>query len=250
MVRIQRLHVPLWATILCLLFSGGCAAPNYRTRPDAVNRSREIRSVALLSPDVRVYEVSAGGVSDERSEWSAQGKENTARAITEILHARGVVVKPVPAELEAMPEVRELKALFRAVLASVLSHTYNQGRNPNVFQDKVSNFDYSLGSLDDLLRRAGADALIIVTGQDEVSTGGQKTLTTLGIIAGAAAGALTGVVVMPRISGATMNLALADRDGNILWFSAEGSAGADLRDPASAAEFSAVALDGLPRLGP
>ncbi len=250
MARTQPLNIPLWATIFCLLFAGGCAAPNYRARPDLQNRSQGIRSVALLSPDITVYEISAGGVRDERSEWSAQGRENTARAVTQLLRDRGIDVKSVPADLEAAPEVREVKALFRAVLASILLHTYNPGQNPNVFQDKVSNFDYSLGSLEQLLRRSGADALLIVTGQDEVSTGGQKALTTLGILAGAAAGAFTGVIVMPRIPGANVKIALADRTGDILWFNVEGSTGADLRDPASAASFAAGAFDGFPRLNP
>jgi hypothetical protein len=119
----------------------------------------------------------------------------------------------------------------------IFLHTY---QNPNFphhyFEDKFKNFDYSLGrDVQDLA--AGNSMLLLLDAEDHVWTGGRKALQALGAILGIAAGAATGVVVVPYMGGGTtVKAALVDGgNGDVLWINAVAAAsGTDLRDEASA----------------
>ena len=132
----------------------------------------------------------------------------------------------------------------------ILLHTYpNTNVRGHFFEEKVQNFDYSLGTeVGGLVK--GADALLFLDAQDHVWTAGRQALQALGVILSVGAGIATGVrnpalaaritaliIPVPVMSGGTVvRAALVDsRTGDILWINAMGSgAGTDLRDPASA----------------
>jgi len=99
-----------------------------------------------------------------------------------------------------------------------------------VFPEKVKSFDYSIGPIDTILARYGCNALIVVYGTDEISTSGRKALMALGTIAGA----FTGTVLVPMGGMTTVNFALIDANGNILWYTSRAEGGYDLRKPESA----------------
>jgi hypothetical protein len=125
-------------------------------------------------------------------------------------------------------EIEDIRALYKAVSQSIRLHAIGPG--PYVFPDKVASFDYSIGPIDTILNRYDCDALIIVYGTDAISTGGRKALMALGAIAGA----FTGVVVMPAGGATTINFAVIDEGGNILFYTSKAGAGYDLRKPESA----------------
>jgi hypothetical protein len=107
----------------------------------------------------------------------------------------------------------------------------------------MKNFDYSIGPIDKILQKHGTDALIFVYGFDEISTGGRKALQAAGIIAGA----LTGVVVLPRSGFTVINAAIVDPSGAVLWYNVKGSQGGyDLRNPESATNFIRSVLSDYP----
>ncbi len=222
--------------ILAALVVTGCATPHYRIGPDLTGRTEAVKTLALLEPDIRIFEVSAGGVREQMDEWSRLGTENVTQAIIDRFHETPVTVKVLNREGKGgdAREIKDILALYDGVSWSIFLHTYNE---PTLFPDKKARFDYSVGSLEALLQRAGADALLIVQGEDEFATAGKKALNVLRVLTGTGG----------RMEGTYMLAALAGRNGDILWFNfAASGGGSDLRDRDSAAGFVAATLAGFP----
>ncbi|HWP35247.1 MAG TPA: hypothetical protein VNM66_06600 [Thermodesulfobacteriota bacterium] len=211
----------------------------YRTHPQLAQRSKAIRVAAVVQPDIRIYALSAGGVEELRDDWSAAGRENVIRALKETLAAQGVELRTPAADDDSRETLEELHALFRVVSLSILTHTYP---SEHAFLTKVEHFDYSVGPVDRLLQKSRADALILVYGFDQISTGGRKTLQ--------AVGAILPFVGGPRAGLTGLSMALVDRSGTVLWYKIDASEGRhDLRDADSARRFVAGVLTDFPRLG-
>ncbi len=231
-----------------LLGLTGCASKNFRTIPNLADRTQKIKTIALARPDVKVYEVSAGGVRELRDEWSEKGGENVTQGILARFRGLPLEIRILEPDSGTEREFAEVRALFEAVSQSVILHTYNEQNNPNIFPDKVNNFEYSVGSIERLLQKSGADALLLLSGVDEIATGGKKALNVLGVVTGVALGAVTGVAILPRMEGTSMRCALVDKSGAILWYNVNGGTGTDLRDPASSNDFVADTLKDFPGL--
>jgi hypothetical protein len=221
------------------LMSGCATGLSYRANPRFAEQSQQARTVAVLPPKVKVYQLDAGGVREEIETWSSQARNNIITAVDKELRTRMKATVEILGE-ESLAEDKvweETQALYDTVSAMILLHTYS---NPNLssylFEEKLKNFDYSLGSEVSTLAKQ-AETLLLLDAEDHVWTGGRQALQALGIILGLGAGAATGVVAIPRLSGGTsLRAALIDsRTGDILWINAVGSgAGKDLRDSDSA----------------
>ena len=224
------------ALFAILLFAlgllAGCATAPYRAHPQFDERARSIKTVAMTPPDVKVYELSAGGVPELIDEWSEQGKTSAATAVKSLLAEKGAFTFKdfSPGDDPKLNETYdEVRALFEAVATSVILHTYHPALT---IPERKDNFSYSLGPIQDLASAIDADALLFVYGQDHISTGGRKALMAVGLIVGLA----TRVYVGPGAGVSRLIVALVDpRTGDILWFNMGQAGGAyDLRDPTSA----------------
>ncbi len=225
----------------CLLWGAfGCATVTpYRAHPEFEMRIKNIKNPGLLSPDIKIYEFTAGGVRELRDDWCSTGKENVQGALIECFREKPLEIKPIMVGKEMEEEMEDIYALYRAVSTSINVYTYGDFK----FPEKMKNFDYSIGPIDKILQKHGTDALIFVYGFDEISTGGRKALLAAGIIAGA----LTGVVVLPRSGFTVVSAAIVDLSGTILWYNAKGSQGGyDLRNPESATKFIRSVLSDYP----
>jgi len=210
----------------------------YRSHPEAAARSRAIRAPLVIPPDIKIYALSAGGVEELRDDWSAAGRDNVLKALRERLRGQRVELRTPALDKETLDALEEIHALFRAVSLTIFRYTYST----YAFHTKLENFDYSVGSIDRILQKYGADGLILVYGFDQISTDGRRALQTLGAI-------------LPFVSGPSagttgLSVALVDRSGTILWYMIDASEGRyDLRDPESASGFVARVLTDFPRLG-
>jgi hypothetical protein len=225
------------------LLSGCVVAPSSKTSASFIDQAQKIRTVVLIPSEIKVYQIDAGGVREEIQAWSAQARDNLVIAVQDELSTRlNAAVRM--ADEKSVPEERLLlqqtACLYDTVAAMILLHTYP---NPNlvgyIFDEKLKNFDYSLGSEVHNLAKE-AEALLLVNAQDHVWTGGRQALQALGIVLGIGAGVATGVFIVPQMSGGTaLRAALVDgRTGDILWFNAVGAgSGTDLRDYASATQM-------------
>jgi hypothetical protein len=213
----------------------------YRAHPELDRRARTVRTIGLLPPDIKIYELSAGGVAELRDEWSAAGRDAVVQGLTETFSGRGITMKPLAIDKDQQRAVEDVTVLYRAVSSSIIEHTYKQ----YPFQTKLEHFEYSVGSLDALLQKTQADAVVIVYGVDEISTNGRKALRGVGLVLGA----VTGQPVVS--SGMTaLNIALVDRSGAVLWYKIAGdSGGFDLRDGKSAKAFVQRLVADFPAVG-
>jgi hypothetical protein len=220
----------------------GCA-PAFRAHPDLQARAREIKSVAVLPPDVKIYELSAGGVRDLRDDWCATGKANMEGAIASSFQDKPFEIKQVNVDKEVEEEIEDIYALYRAVSGAIILHTYNENFR---FPEKMKRFEYSLGPLGPILDRFGSDGLIFVYGEDEISTGGRKALQAFAVLAGVA----TGVMIIPRGGITAVSVALVDKTGDILWYNVKARQGSyDLRKAESCSDFVGQVLVDFPKLG-
>lgn len=237
-MRFPRVVIGLcgWSLLILVLLSAfPCtdseAAP--RARPDLAGRLESIRTIGLIPPEIRIYELSAGGMQEERDDWSVAGKANMTRGILDAFGERKIVVSPIQVEENRQEEIEDIRSLYQAVVLSILLHS----DGPNAFPAERQRFDFALGSLETLYDAIGVDALLFVYGRDEISTGGRKTLAVLGLAAG--------VVFRPGIS--VLGIGLVDRSGNLLWYNSDYSPGmVDFRDPESASKFSKKLLSDFP----
>jgi hypothetical protein len=233
-VAVKGLRIKQWLLLVVSLISiAACAPAAYRMHPDFQARYKEVSSTWLPDPDVKVYELSAGGVRELRDDWCATAKSNVLNVIQDGMKEKSLKLTMLTPDAEAAVELEEVMQLYTAVSSSIIAHTYLW-----VFPEKVKAFEYSVGPIDGLLKKADADALLIFTGEDEISTGGRKALQ--------AAGAILGITIRSGITA--VSLALIDRSGEVLWYEIRGSEGGhDLRDPQSCARLIGHLVNDLPR---
>jgi hypothetical protein len=238
----------LIASIL-VLTTGCVATPDwyrkyqqpYRAHPDLARRTQGVKILGVLPPDIKIYELSAGGDTELRDDWSAAGREAVLHGLAEVFKDRGIALKSLAVDKDMQGPLEDVTALYRAVSYSIVEHTY---RNPP-FQTKLENFDYSVGPVDDMLRKHQADAFLIVYGVDQISTAGRKVLRGVGLVLGS----VTGQPVLSQGTTA-LNIALVDRSGAVLWYKIAGDDGGyDLREAKSARAFVQRLVADFPSVG-
>ena len=209
--------------MLILAIATGCA-PAFRAHPQLQEKVTSIKTVAIMPPSVKVYKLAVGGDRQLMEDATPAATQHVARAIEEKLKGHsGWVFTPFPspsAILETgggltvtgvQAELEDTQALFEAVSASVLLHTYepkSRGAADQTCPEKVKNFDYSLGpDVERLAMLANADALLFVSGVDHISTGGRKVAMALGVLLSAAASVAAGAVAGSAAGAASPSLA-------------------------------------------
>lgn len=204
---------------LCFLITVfGCASPAYRTHSEFEVRVTNIGIPILVLSDIRIYELSPGGVVELRDDWGVIGKHNLLSALLANLKDKHYVVKPLIPDKAINKEMEEIQALHKAVNRSIQLHTYG----PQLFPEKLRNFDYSLGSIERILKKCEADSLIFVDALGYISTNKPE---------------------------ASVSVCVSDSSGTIVWYCVKGSLGEyDLRDLESATELVKDILSCFPEV--
>jgi hypothetical protein len=227
----MRFNIKILSLICAGLLISACAtAPHHRSHPQLNTKIEKVKTITVIPLKIEVFQVSAGGVKEKMDEWSSQAKRNLLTAVEEELKIRPLLnVKSFPETLvsdDRKSNLEQTNALFDAVNSSIIFHTY--GPPEQRFLEKITKFDYSLGS--DVRELSGqTDALLFVRGEDNISTAGRKALQAGSLILGA----LVGVQVTPMLGITSVSLALVDANtGEMLWYNFHGSGGVDdLRNP-------------------
>ncbi len=243
---LRRLNIRPTAVLLPLLalLLGACAPTIPSNYAEREARAKKLRNVVALPASVEICELTAGGMKEQRDDWCSAGKKHVESALAEILSEKGYVLKGWKEDRRVAPELAEVRPLYRAVMNSIYSHAIfrNGGENLNFFPERSKHFDYTLGPLDKVLAGQKGDGLLLVYGEDEISSAGRKALQVIRSI---------NPFDQPGRSGVTwVEVALADHNGDILWFGSLSNAGDyDLRDPGSARKFVRKVLDDFPEAG-
>lgn len=175
-----------------------------------------IKTIAVLPPDVKVYKLTAGGITELIDEWSEEAKNYIEEALTKHMGQRYAFKMKFISDGWIKQNHFDLwnsnKSLYESVAYSALFHAYP---GPHAFGSKLKNFDYTLGTkAGELARACGVDSLLFVHGVDYEATAGRTALLFWNILMSAA----TGVAVIP-ITPTFMNMGLVDGiSGDVVWF--------------------------------
>jgi hypothetical protein len=230
--------------LFLIVLISGCI-PDYRIHPEFEMLAKNIKTLGLVTPDIKIYKLTAGGIRELDDDWSSKGRQNVLDILLKLSKGTRIKIKPIEVDPEIEEEMEDIKSLYMAVNKSILLHTYNfpieeinepldYPREDNKFSDKIKNFVYSIGSVEKITQKYGVDGLMFIYGMDEISTKGRKMLK----IAGSILESITKVELMSpslRRGGITvLTMAIVDPNGNIIWYDAEIKEGIyDLRDPDS-----------------
>jgi len=217
LIKINR-----WGFCLLLISLGlaasGCALSEQRVHPEFEARIHSVAQPVMIPPDVGLLELLPSGLIRQRDDWTATGCRNLQNAISTYLKNVQITLRPLIIGPRIAPEIAEIQALYRLVHKSMQQQTFNAHQGSRAQRP----FEYSVGSIDALLNKLGADSMIFVSGYDRVSQAGRKAL---------------------------IDIAIADASGTILYYSVKGSIrGRDLRDPAGANSMVQQLLSGFSRI--
>lgn len=178
--------------LMVAVFSLSCSTPGYRVHPEFELRAKAISQPALMPPEVKIFESLPGGMVVLRDDWSTIGRENLQNAIVKGFAEKNCSVRLLDADNGMNPELAEIQSLYKVVNKSIRLQAYG----PPTKSPGPAKFEYSIGSLERILPKLNADAVIFVSALEKISS---------------------------SRSMAVINLAIADSSGTIIWYSIEGS---------------------------
>ncbi len=147
--------------MLTLAFMAGCAPAhfNFKAHPQLQEKITSIKTIAIVPPRIKVYQLSADGHAQLMDESTAAAKQIVATAVEkELSHHSGFVFKPLPAP-SAIPDTSSIPTAARV---------------QDEPEDALALFDYSLGpEVRRLATLANADALLFISGADTIPTTGR-----------------------------------------------------------------------------
>lgn len=232
-----RMRSLVVAIIACVTLANCVDRPNPNV---TLRREGAPPRILVMQPDVELYEVGAGGVQELNAQWTDQGRQYVAAALTERLRDAGfdgLQAPPPPAEGTAGYEKYEQVLKVHAQMAKIIfAHRIGQARLPTMEKDAA----WSLGpSVGELANTARADYALLVTLRDGYSTAGRKAMIV--------AAAMLGVAV-PGISQTGLASVIDLRTGEIVWTNQlmRYNVG-DLRTPEPAREAVKILLTDMPK---
>lgn len=180
--------------------------------------------ILFVEPDVRVSEISAGGVVEEVPDWSRMANGHLRAALAGISRELNLTVLPLPALPAAEQEVlAQHVALYDLVAGSAFQVG---GLTEPAWEHKKKMFDYTLGpGLAFLAPSTGADAALFIVGADFISSSGRKAAMVVG--------ALFGVVIPTGFSYLTAGV-VDLKTGDLLWLNYQVAQTTDLRQASDA----------------
>jgi hypothetical protein len=226
--------------VLLSLLLNACASTQIRTvkgddgKPLVVNGS-----VVLVSPDIELYEVLAGGAMEPRKEWTETARRLYPQMTRELLNERGIEVKPqfaIPAEAGADDRLRQMYLLNQAVSISILQ--YGRSTSSSGLRNKHGKFDWTLGpGVSELREATGADYAMFTYIRDSYTSGGRAAMRIIGFL------------LLGGDIGGGYQIGLASlvdlRTGQVVWHNLLVDQAGDLRDERGARETAGDLLKGL-----
>ena len=227
----------LLSVTLLLLGLTGCTTTAFHTHHSSTTIPQQT-NVLVMTPDIQLFELTAGGLEEPRADWTQHAKQYFMAALQEKLETTKdtvVLYEPPPHDFEQVHVHQQLIKLHETVGNAILVHAY---LTYAVLPTKKDTFDWSLGENVRRLRdRYNADYAMFIFIRDSYSSGGRTAL----IIGAALLGA--------SVPGGQQRgfASLVDLNtGRIVWFNRLLRAEGDLRTPAPARKTMLYLLQGCP----
>ena len=204
-----RAVLPLHWVLVAALLVAGCTTPKSYLAKSIAEPNALPKKVLLVPPDVSVIEVTVGGVGEKDSDWSRQARDNIIGALRSQAKDRDLELLEMPLLTQAeKDELDRHVAMFELVTGAASQYALS---TDSVWKKRSSGLHYTVGpGLRFLAERTGADAALIVSAEDAVSTGGRIAVLAATIL-------LFGVPVLPPgysfLAAGVVELST----GNLLW---------------------------------
>ena len=194
----------------------------------------------VMRPDVMVSVLTAGGMLEEREDWTRQAEENVMAALRAQQAKRGgkATIATTLEQAGGNPElVRELDRLHEAVGRSIQMHKYNPAL---ALPTKESVFDWTLGAKAvEYGRASGYDYALFLHAEDSFSSGGRVALQAVSML-----GCVVGVCFIPPGGQQIAFVSLVDLEtGRVSWFNFLVSGTGDIRTQEGADDLVEHLLD-------
>jgi hypothetical protein len=206
--------------------------PGFALRPGTTR-------IVLMRPTVSVGEQSTGGMFEPNADWTAQARENLAKALRD---AQGGLGNQVIDFQEGVTGegalVTQYEKLFSALAGSVIEYQFFRGNRLPTKVRKDAGFEWSLGlGLNKLKSLEGADYALFITTRDAIGSTGRKVLQVVALLGG-----------ISVTSGSHIGYAgLIDlRTGDLVWLNADQEMGGDVRTADGAEKRVKQLLEGFP----
>lgn len=219
-------HCICFALVLLLLTA--CTSTSPLTRDDFTPGADKTIRLLVMQPDVELAEITVGGLTQPKADWSEQGLANVNAALAAWMVERGLkaaVYDDTDVAVSDRPLHLQIQKLHGAVGSTILLYGY--GQTAMDLPRKDGRFDWTLGDGVAVLREHfDADYALFVYMRDSFATGGRVAMG-LALIA-------LGAIVNP--GGAQLGFAsLVDlHTGDVVWFNRLYSQAGDLREPDAA----------------
>lgn len=227
--------------VVLLLLTAACAAPDRALKNKGLGQEggKSLpKTLVVIPPDVRVSEISAGGVVEEVPEWTRKAKGLVRDSFTALARDLKVAtLEPPPLPQDKQEQLDQHIALYDVVAGNA----FYLGQNAHpAWAHKKENFDYTLGpGLSYLAEQSGADAALFIVGADFNSTSGRKAAMVVG--------ALLGIVIPGGISYLTAGV-VDLKTGDLLWLNYELDQSSDMREAKDADQMLRKVFKSYPGL--
>ena len=202
-------------------------APGFTARPAA---SR----VLVLPPDMELFSISAGGVSEPRADWTEAAQKNFRLAL--VKQAKLLGEQAPELQPEQLEDYAGVLALHRAVADAIYQHHTSSGMK---LPTKDGRLDWTLGAeaVRPLKEKTGADYALFTWVRDSYASSERKAA----MLAMALLGAIS-------LGGQQIGYAsLVDLNtGRVVWHNELDRMSGDLRKPGPATETVEALLKGFP----
>jgi len=226
------------AGLIALALAGCANTQNMKATSAKFDWTQTEKKIVIIEPDIVLSELTAGGMTEPRADWTQGTRKYIAAALANHLAKKSVATVPVD-ELTDEHEI-QLSKLHSAVGLSIIVHAFGPAKLPN----KKDALDWTIGPGAAVLRdHYKADYAMFVFLRDSYATAGRQAVIAGSILLCAFTG------VCPNVQGGTQIafVSLVDlRTGNIVWFKLYASAAGDVREEKQAAPFVATLLKDFP----
>lgn len=218
-----------WLVLVCAIALTGCATGQTSVHRDVSGSANHPlpKKVLLLPVEIRVHEISVGGVVEKVDDWSKQASTSAVRYVKSLATSSGAfqIVESPALNSEDKVQLDQHVALYEVVAGSAYLASASQF---GPWRERAKDFDYTLGpGLKPLADHTGIDAAMIVIGTDYISSAGRKAAMVMGTLLAVA----TGVVLVPQGGISFVSVGVVDmRTGSLLWFGTDQSGTTDLRN--------------------
>lgn len=220
--------------LAALAFAAPLSAAESRNLAPGFTALPKGASLLVMQPDIELFSISAGGVTEPKADWTEQAGTHIHDALRKKSAALGL--KTLSLSDAESDELAEVNSLHGAVARSIALHHMVGGNF--ALPTKDNKLDWSLGdAVRPIREKSGADYALFIWMRDSYASAERKvTMVAL---------ALLGVGVQGGLQ--TGYASLVDlRTGQVMWFNRLLRGTGDLREPDAAVETVATLLDRFP----